>query len=183
MEGENSGFSDYSGIVQRLVRGDLAPEISVRFGVSERSFRYNCEMKKEHNSNRRKKEQLGMAGGTASNRLRKMVMFSILKKHNENTCYRCNEEIATSDELSVEHKEPWLDSDNPIEKFFDLENIAFSHLSCNVGSGRRRQSDHGKQNRYDAGCRCDLCKETMKLIRRKQREKKTEYGGIVVAVT
>lgn len=32
---------------------------------------------------------------------------------------------------------PWLDSDNPISNFFDLNNIAFSHLKCNIADRRR----------------------------------------------
>ena len=42
------------------------------------------------------------------------------------------------DEFSVEHKIPWLDSDDPIGLFFSLDNIAFSHHSCNSGAGGRR---------------------------------------------
>ena len=35
-------------------------------------------------------------------------------------------------DLSIEHKVPWMSADNPIDAFFDLDNIAFSHLKCNV---------------------------------------------------
>lgn len=40
--------------------------------------------------------------------------------------------INTVDELSIEHKEPWENSDNPKELFFNLDNISFSHLKCNI---------------------------------------------------
>ena len=39
------------------------------------------------NNNKKKQNQLGMPIGTATNRLKKLVMFDILKRHNENFCY------------------------------------------------------------------------------------------------
>lgn len=42
----------------------------------------------------------------------------------------------------IEHKIPWLDSDKPKELFFDLENIGFSHLSCNIKARRQRSVKH-----------------------------------------
>ena len=85
----------------------------------------------------KKFDQLKMPIGTASARLKKNILFYLLFKHNENVCYQCNEKINTSEELSVEHKIPWIDSDDPIDLFFDINNIAFSHLKCNIGSARR----------------------------------------------
>jgi hypothetical protein len=82
----------------------------------------------------RKSEQLGMPFGTAANRLRKLVLFHVLKKHKENICYRCEREITLPEELSIEHKKPWLNTDP--ELFWDMDNIAFSHLSCNIKSVR-----------------------------------------------
>lgn len=144
---------------------------------------YLHNMKIMTNANRKKREQLGMDNGTASNRLRKMVLFSILKKHGENICFRCNEEIENIEELSIEHKERWLDSDNPIEKFFDLDNIAFSHFLCNVSAGRRKErSAHGTTNRYKFwGCRCDECKEANTKSARQVREKKNGSNASMVS--
>jgi hypothetical protein len=81
-------------------------------------------------NNKRKSEQLGMPYGTAFNRLRKLVTFSLLQKHGENVCYVCRKEIATAEDLTIEHKVPWQDNDTAL--FWDLENIAFSHLKCNT---------------------------------------------------
>lgn len=88
-------------------------------------------------SNKKKYDQLGQSHGSAVHTLRKNIMFSLLAKLNLNTCFQCKEPIKSADDLSVEHKEPWLDSENPKEKFFDLDNIAFSHLSCNCAAARR----------------------------------------------
>ena len=87
--------------------------------------------------NKIKSDALGMPIGTASNRLRKMILFSLVCRFNLNTCYQCNGEILSIDDLSIEHKEPWLQADDPVESFFNLDNIAFSHLSCNVAAGSR----------------------------------------------
>ncbi len=89
-------------------------------------------------SNKAKAEQLGMPFGTASNRLRKMALFSVLERHGENVCYQCDRMIDAAGQLSIEHKKPWLHV-TP-ELFWDLDNIAWSHLSCNAAEGGRRQS-------------------------------------------
>lgn len=73
---------------------------------------------------------LGMPHGTAVNRLRKNILFHLLKKHGENICFKCGKEIETADTLSIEHKEPWQ-SNLSSQLFWDLENIAFSHMFCN----------------------------------------------------
>ena len=76
----------------------------------------------------RKSAFLGMPHGTATNRLRKRVMFSLLEKHGENTCFKCSKKIETADELSLEHKQPW--EGVSVELFWSLENIAFSPSSA-----------------------------------------------------
>jgi hypothetical protein len=81
-------------------------------------------------SNRKAVETLGMPQGTASGRLRKMLLFRQLKKHDENICVRCSGVIETVEELSVEHIKPW--EGISAELFWDLDNVAFSHMKCNV---------------------------------------------------
>ena len=127
-----------------------------------------------NNSTRKKQERLGMNPGTASSILKKSLLFSMAIKLGDDVCYRCGKKIITIEEFSIEHKISWLNSDNPKELFFDLDNIAFSHLSCNLkakktGSGVK----HPSHNAYVAGCRCDECKEIEKLKARKYRAKKT----------
>jgi len=39
--------------------------------------------------------------------------------------------------FSIEHVIPWLDSEDPVKLFFDLDNISFSHLKCNVEDARK----------------------------------------------
>ena len=76
-----------------------------------------------------KAEQLGMPFGTASARLRKILLFECLKKLKENVCFKCRGAIVSVAELSIEHKKPWLHVDSRL--FWCLENIAYSHLGCN----------------------------------------------------
>ena len=87
--------------------------------------------------NRKKAIQLGMPSGTAANKLKKMIMFKLLQYAGLDTCFQCGRIIKTVEELSIEHKTPWLDSENPKELFFDLNNVAFSHLKCNIGTARQ----------------------------------------------
>lgn len=75
-------------------------------------------------------QQLGMSLGTATGRLRKLLLFRQLKKHNENICSRCGKSIELVEELSTEHTKPW--EGRSAELFWDLDNVAFSHTRCNV---------------------------------------------------
>ena len=86
--------------------------------------------------NKKKAEQLGMPHGTAANRLRKLLLFDLAVKSGLGTCFRCDEPIESAKDLSIEHKVPWLDTEDPVGLFFDLNNIAFSHLSCNIVTRR-----------------------------------------------
>lgn len=81
--------------------------------------------------NARRKEQLGMPYGTASNKLKKMILFKLLVHVGAHNCFVCGDEIGSVEELSIEHIEPWEGRPDGVEKFWDLDNIAFSHVGCN----------------------------------------------------
>ena len=72
---------------------------------------------------------LGMSYGAACNRLRKNILFHLLKEHGKNICFKCSEVIDKVEDLSIEHKLPWEGRDASL--FWDIENIAFSHMKCN----------------------------------------------------
>lgn len=92
-------------------------------------------------------QQLGMSHGAAATRLRKLVLFRQLEKHQENVCVKCSGRILTADDLSLEHIKPWEGRDASL--FWDLENVAFSHVVCNLphvrhgGTFRRIQAPDG----------------------------------------
>ena len=93
----------------------------------------------------KKAEQLGINPSTASGRLVKDILFKLAVDAGHN-CYRCGE-VLTRDTFSIEHKEPWLDSEDPKALYFDQDNIAFSHLSCNIEASRSTKKYHSEEER------------------------------------
>ncbi len=105
----------------------------------------------------KKKLQLGMNPSTASHRLVKDVLWSLIVKTGQSLCCKCGGEMSR-ETFSIEHIEPWLDSNDPVGLYFSLENIGFSHHSCNVKAARRKPAVCGTSARYNVhGCRCQLC--------------------------
>lgn len=94
-------------------------------------------------SNQKKNETLGMPHGTACHRLRKMILFKLLLKLEENVCVKCHLPIEVVEDLSIEHLKPW--EGISAELFWDLDNIAFSHLKCNRPD---RPDNGGIKNRF-----------------------------------
>lgn len=90
-------------------------------------------------------QQLGMSHGAATSRLRKLVLFRQLQKCHDNICIRCNNVIATADELSIEHIEPW--EGRSAELFWDLDNVAFAHMKCNLLERHTRSKEIGEKQR------------------------------------
>lgn len=108
------------------------------------------------NRAQRRSEQLGMPYGTANNRLRKNILFQYVVKAGDNFCFKCGSEIKTVEELSIEHKLPWEGRDT--ELFWDIDNIAFSHLACNrphnnVGGGAKRRKIGPEGTAWCATCK------------------------------
>lgn len=104
----------------------------------------------------KKHNQLGMNPSTASNRLVKDLLWDLVVRTGQDTCYHCGEKMERST-FSIEHKEAWLDSPDPLGRYFDLGNIAYSHKSCNYGEGIRHRAECPSAQRYKEGCRCEPC--------------------------
>lgn len=128
-----------------------------------------------------KHQQLGMNASTASARLVKDVLYRLVVEGGKNTCHQCKGEM-TRETFSIEHKTPWLHSEDPLGLFFDQSNIAFSHIRCNVAAGRRPTkgtSVCGTASKYVMGCRCAACKESERLRSRKRytpERRKAQYA-------
>jgi hypothetical protein len=73
-------------------------------------------------------------------------MFRLVQKLGGDARYRWGRGIETAGELSIEHKEPWLSIDPSL--FWDLNNVAFSHLPRNTGTSRRRVERLKRRGRY-----------------------------------
>jgi hypothetical protein len=82
----------------------------------------------------KKRSQLGAPIGTATHRLRKLVLYHLVHKLGLNRCHRCHKRIESPDDLGIDHKEPWLDVS--AELFWDLSNVTFSHKHCNIMARR-----------------------------------------------
>lgn len=130
-------------------------------------------MKKD--TNLKKHLLLEMNYGTATHQLKKLILFDLLKQTNKNICFQCNKEIENINDLSIEHKKPWLNSETPKELFWDLNNIGFSHLKCNILAAIKIKGlKHPSIESYKRGCRCVECKEIQKVRMRNYRDKKSK---------
>lgn len=111
---------------------------------------------------------LGMSQGKASHILMKDILWKLIVQTDNFICHHCHEPMSR-ETFSIEHKVPWRFSENPTDLFFDLDNISFSHLKCNVAAARNpisspvrapRVPKHGTVNEYKYGkCRCELCRK------------------------
>ena len=132
------------------------------------------------NSNKKKAQQLGMPWGTATHRLRQRLFFSLLVKLGENVCFKCGQRIETVDELSIDHKQDWLDVDPQL--FWAEDNCAYSHRRCNKASRRiGKTGRHGTHGLYTEGCRCRECTDAHVAYNNQWRYRKglrTERLGI-----
>jgi hypothetical protein len=118
-------------------------------------------------SNQRRAEILGMPFGTACNKLRRIVMFNLLERHEENICFKCGKVILKVEDFTLEHKQAWQDGGSSL--FWDLNNIAFSHRACNLPKGIVRREI------VDGTLWCSNCKE-YKSISCFHRERKQRTG-------
>lgn len=118
----------------------------------------------------KKKMQLGMNPSTASGRLVKDLLWNFVKTTGQDACCKCGEPMSR-ETFSIEHVTPWLDSDDPVGLYFDLENISYSHLRCNVEDARRPQSQCGTVHTYNKGCRCVDCREASREDNAKRYDK------------
>lgn len=103
---------------------------------------------------------LGENFSTANSKLRKAILFKFVRMLNVDWCYRCGAKIENIDELSIEHKVAWQSADDPIKSFYDLDNIAFSHIKCNSGAAKKYippLAPCGMRSCYKRGCRCTNC--------------------------
>ena len=83
----------------------------------------------------KKNNQLGINSGTARGRLVKDLLFKFVVDSGIK-CFRCGGDL-DRESFSIDHKIPWLDSHNPTELFFNLDNISYSHKGCNYRDARR----------------------------------------------
>jgi hypothetical protein len=117
-------------------------------------------MPSQQKSIRRMSEMLGQPYTSAMYNLRAIILFELVKETRQNICFQCGKAIESKDDLSVEHKTPWMTAENKRECFFDLNNIAFSHRKCNSAAGRKLEN-----LQYGPGEKNSLSKLTAEQVR------------------
>jgi hypothetical protein len=123
--------------------------------------------------------QLGMYPTTARHKLNRLIMFSLVQKSGLDLCFRCGEKILTPKELSVDHKLPWFRIST--ELFWDLENIAFSHFSCNSEEGRSRNPSNTRNPNLiapDGMLWCSRCKDYRHIEDFSPSRRKSNVGHV-----
>lgn len=122
------------------------------------------------NCNEKKAKKLGMPLGTAQARLRKMILFQLVQETGKDICFKCGKKIELLEDLSIEHKIPWLHVN--ISLFWDLNNIAFSHLSCNINGAYQPN----KKNALKGMAWCNMCKKYLPI--KLFSKYKTRWNGL-----
>jgi hypothetical protein len=123
----------------------------------------------------KKSQQLGMNSGTAAHRLRARIMFSLAVAAGHK-CYRCGGEL-TPETFSIDHKVAWLDSADPVALFFDIDNIAFSHMSCNYGAKRQvNKIYHTPESRREADLELNRNSKRRNYTKERRQQKWREKG-------
>ena len=95
-------------------------------------------MKSKKDAKRQRAALLGMPYGTAEKRLRKAMIYELARQCGKNKCRWCESEISSPDDLAVVHLQDWSDD---ADLFWDLNNVAFSHVSCAAERGGIQQED------------------------------------------
>lgn len=120
-----------------------------------------------------------MNESTARNRLHKDILWSFIVKTGQDVCCKCGLKMDRGT-FSVEHVTPWLDSSDPISLFFDLDNISFSHLTCNISDARRSNKKYSSKEEKNLAKAERNKKVWQKLTKEEQQElrrsKYEKYG-------
>lgn len=133
-------------------------------------------MKRENRADRHK-NMLGMPYGTAFARLRKSLMFDLAMRCGACRCHRCGLDIESVEHFSIEHKSAWENAANPRDAFFSLENIAFSHLRCNIRAAskpNKKYKDKLEYYRVNFSLYYERHGARWNKIRRERRRKKKQ---------
>ncbi len=79
-------------------------------------------------------------------------MYHLAGKLNLLNCFRCDEQILNIKDFTIDHKKEWLYNDKNL--FWDINNIAFSHLSCNSAAARQpNKIEHPENMSWCSKCK------------------------------
>jgi HNH endonuclease len=105
--------------------------------------------------------QLGTNVSASQHKLTRLILYDRLIKLGEDNCYRCGLKISSYKEFSIEHKISWINNDPNL--FWDLNNIAFSHLLCNqkAPKGSTQPNVKGRRVCIDGQSLCKGCNKML----------------------
>lgn len=116
------------------------------------------------------KAKLGMDSSTANYKLLRKILYNFVLKIDK-ICYRCGKYM-NKNNISIDHKKHWRQSNDPKKSFFNLKNISFSHLSCNTGHTSLRKYDDwltgDRKTRYPGKIKADKNRKYNSAKRRLQ---------------
>ena len=79
-----------------------------------------------------------MPYGTAEKHLRKSMLHALAQQCGKDICRWCQTKIESHSDLAVVHLQDWADD---AALYWDLNNVAFSHVSCAAERGGIQQED------------------------------------------
>jgi hypothetical protein len=106
-------------------------------------------------------KQLGMKILSARLKLMRMIIFDYARKDGTLKCFRCGKEILSYEDTTIDHIKDWRNVDPVL--FWDLENISYSHYSCNVKGNRKGKKHVLVKSRSKTERKCKVCGTTENL--------------------
>lgn len=106
------------------------------------------------------------------------ILFDFIVKAGH-VCFRCGKKLNRND-FTIEHKVPWLGEENYLELYYDLENIAYSHLGCNIAAARKPTKKHNsveERKAFKLKRARELWNELDKDFRKARRKRSYEKYG------
>ena len=120
----------------------------------------------------KKSAALGMRYSTANARLLRDLLFKFATGAGH-VCFRCQKPL-TRDTFSIDHKESWISAANPVEAFFNLDEIAFSHVACNsLGPVNRLRRYASPEERRAANAKIN--KEFWRSLPKEERQRRRRH--------
>lgn len=87
------------------------------------------------NYKKHQEKLLGMPLGTSERKLRKAIIHALASQLGKNICIECGQPICSPEDLAVVHLVDWEEDPS---QYFNLDQIALSHVSC-------RRRNHGRK--------------------------------------
>ena len=124
----------------------------------------------------KKSVQLGMPFSKANYLLSRDILFSFSQRLGYTKCIHCKN-LLTRDTFSIEHLIPWQDSASPFELFFDINNIAFSCLSCNTKASRKYHKKYVSKSESNRAYRDRVKADPERLKKYNEQRRKVYSSG------